>query len=511
MKRLTKDIIFESSHLSQDLAARSVRGGVTTMTAQAIQFVLHMAGTMILARLLTPADFGLIGMVTVVVGFAAMFKDAGLSMATVQRATISHEQISTLFWLNVLLSVVLGLCILLASPLVAWFYGRPELTLVTSALSLSFIITGLTIQHSALLRRHMRFGTLAVIHIVSYLINLIVVVLLALAGWRYWALVGGSLATAISDILLTLFFCPWIPGRMQKGTGVRSMLKFGGHLTGFNFLNYFARNADNVLIGRFLGADALGLYAKAYGLLMLPITQITGPIAAVATPALSRLQNDPERYCRYYYQAINVIAFITMPMVALMAALSSEIIEIILGKQWMGAAPIFKVLAFAALFQPVVNPVGWVFVSLGQTGRQLRWALVAAPLVVLSFLLGLPWGIFGVAVSYAVCSLTVLTFPGLWWAFRRSPLSLPGWCKAVRCPLVASVVMYLLVTLLRRWLAPNTAIATVLFSGITGIVCCATIVLVWRTARAQFCSALQILRYLKAPLQRTPSGVCAAS
>jgi len=504
MRRLNANIIFESGHLTQDLARKSVRGGATTMTAQGIQFALNLAGTMVLARLLTPADFGLIGMVTVVVGFAGMFKDAGLSMATVQKEAVTREQISTLFWLNALLSVGVGLCILLASPLVAWFYGRPELTAVTAVLSLSLVVTGLSIQHTALLRRHMQFGTLAGIQITSYLAHLTVTTALALAGWRHWALVGGGLASASSSMLLTLFFCPWIPGRMRKGAGVRSMLKFGGHLTGFNFLNYFARNADNFLIGRFLGSDALGLYAKAYGLLMLPIRQITGPIAAVAAPALSRLQDDPDRYKRYYYQSINLIAFISMPMVLMLAAFSEEIILLVLGERWAGAAPVFKALAFAALFQPVVNPVGWVFISLGQTDRQLRWSLVTVPLVVLSFVLGLPWGILGVAVSYAICSLTVLTFPGLWWAFRSSPLSIRGWWEAIRCPLIASIVMYLFITLLRVHLPSSDVVSTLLVAGGSGAICLATVLLIWGAARAQICAAWHAARYLRSPVSNKP-------
>ncbi|HRS95024.1 MAG TPA: oligosaccharide flippase family protein, partial [Candidatus Latescibacteria bacterium] len=178
--------LFESAGLTENLAQKSVRGGVTTMTSQAIKFVLGTAGTVVLARLLTPADYGLVGMVTVVINFAAMFKDAGLSLATVQRDRITREQISTLFWINVLISAVLGLCVLASAPLISWFYGKPELTAVTVALSFSFIISGLTIQHQALLQRHMRFGALATMQIMAQVLYLIVTIGLAWMGWRYW-------------------------------------------------------------------------------------------------------------------------------------------------------------------------------------------------------------------------------------------------------------------------------------------------------------------------------------
>jgi len=439
MKRLTRDILFDSEHLGRDLARKSIRGGMTTMTAQGIQFVLNLAGTIVLARLLTPNDYGLIGMVMVIVNFATMFKDAGLSMATVQKEEISHEQISTLFWINVLISVALGLCVLAASPLVAMFYGKPELTTVTAALSLSFLISGLTIQHQALLRRHMRFGTLAVIRIVSYAIHLIVAILLALVGWRYWALVGGSLATALSGTLLTLFFCPWIPGRMKKGTGVRGMLKFGGYLTGFNFVNYFARNADNLLIGKFIGADALGLYAKAYQLFMLPITQIRAPLTAVVLPVLSRLQNEPDKCAKYYYRLVSMLSFITMPIMGFLFVCSESIVRLLLGEKWLDANVIFKILAVAGFIQAVETTGGLIMLSTGQSRRFFTYGAIRSAFLVGCFVIGLPWGVCGVAAGFTIGDYLIL-FPALWYCFRGTPVSVAGFLLAIAQPTIAGLI-----------------------------------------------------------------------
>ncbi|MFA7061062.1 MAG: lipopolysaccharide biosynthesis protein [Pedobacter sp.] len=285
-----------------------------TMGSQVAQFILRITGTVVLARLLTPADYGLFGMVAVVVGFAEMFKDAGLSMATVQKDQISHEQISTLFWVNFMISVGLGLCVFVGSPLIAWFYGKPELASITVALSLSFIISGLTIQHQALLQRHMRFGTLASIQVAAQIISLTVTIIMAYLGWRYWSLVGGALSQALVNSLLTFVYCPWIPGRVQRGTGVRDMLKFGSHLTGFNFVNYFARNADNILIGKFIGADALGIYGRAYQLLMMPITMLSAPLSNVAVPALCRLNEERDRLHKYYLHILYLLSLFAGPI-----------------------------------------------------------------------------------------------------------------------------------------------------------------------------------------------------
>jgi O-antigen/teichoic acid export membrane protein len=413
-------MLFESDHLSKDLAGKSVRGGMTTMGSQGIRFILQIASTAILARLLTPADFGLIGMVTIVVNFATMFKDAGLSMATVQKDEISHELISTLFWINVLISVALGLCVLVCAPLVSWFYGKPELTAITAVLSLSFIISGLGIQHTALLRRHMRFGRLAIIQIVAQCIMLAVTILLALNGWSYWALVGGSLATAISTVLMTLFLCPWIPGRMQKGTGMRNMLKFGGHLTGFEFINYFSRNADNILIGRFIGIDALGLYSKAYQIVYMPLTNIRNPINAVVIPVLSSLKNEPERFRRYYGKIVFVMAIISMPLMAFCVLFSEELILLIFGAQWLAMTDLFRLLAIAGFIQPVTGTRGALLIACGQSKVYLALGAITAILSVTGFCIGIIWGVIGVATSIVIV-IYAQQYPLFSIAFRYVP------------------------------------------------------------------------------------------
>lgn len=439
------------------------------MTSQGVQFALRIAGTAVLARLLTPADYGLISMVTVVVNFAQMFKDAGLSMATVQKEHITHEQISTLFWLNVLISGCLGLCVLLGSPVVSLFYGKPELTPVTAALSISFIISGLTIQHQALLRRHMQFGTLAGITISSQIVNLAVTITLALLGWRYWALVGGTLAQALAGTLMTLFYCPWSPGQLKKGTGVREMLKFGGHLTGFNLINYFSRNADNMLIGKFIGADALGLYARAYQLFMMPISQIRAPLDQVAMPVLSSLRNQPERYAKYYQRLLDIMATLTMPLTMYCAIEADFLIRLLLGNQWLGAVPVFRILAIAGLIQAIAGTRGLVLVSCGFTRRYFYWGLFNAIITVVSFLVGLPYGIEGVATAYAAANYVIL-LPSLFFCFPQTPVSVSLFMKALAVPLLISVIAGGSVFLLKLALDIDSFLAHSFYAAIFAII-----------------------------------------
>ncbi len=439
MKILNRQTLFESHDRDRALLKKSVWGGVSTLVAQGVRMVLTMGSTAILARLLTPSDYGLFGMVIVIVSFAQMFKEAGLSMATVQKANISHNQISTLFWVNIFISVGLGLCILAGAPLVAAFYGKSELTAVTAALSISFVLGGLAIQHKALLRRHMRFGTLAGVQIANQIVSLAVTISLALLGWKYWALVGGALILALSDVLLTFFFCRWIPGRIRKGTGAREMLLFGGHLTGFNFVNYFSRNADKILIGKFIGIDAVGIYTKAYQLFLMPIAQIRAPITQVAMPVLSSLKDQPGRYVKYYQRIVDIMATLIVPLTLYCVIEADFIIGLLLGSQWDATIPVFRILAIAGLVQAVAGTRGMVLTSCGLSKRYFYWGLINAVVTVLSFGAGIPFGVEGVASAYAVANYLLL-IPSLFYCFHETPVTVRVFMKTLIAPLVSAGV-----------------------------------------------------------------------
>lgn len=436
----TTSSFFDTEYLKADLKGRSVRGGAVTMAAQGAKFFLRMGSTVVLARLLTPADYGLIAMVAVVTNFVMMFKDMGLSMATVQKAEIDHAQISTLFWINVVISLVIMMIMAALAPVVTWFYGKPELTMITLALAGAFIFSGLTIQHQALLRRHMRFVRLGVIEVAAMLNGVVAAIISAWYGAGYWALVIMQLVTAISIAVGVWFACDWRPCLPKRGTGVRRMLAFGKNITGFNIINYFARNSDKILVGRFCGSGILGLYSKAYSLLMLPINQICGPLTSVAVPALSRIQDDPKRYTSYYTKLILLISFISMPLIIFLAICSKSVIYLLLGDQWLGMSSIFQILAITAFIQPVSSTAGLVLLSLGQSGRLLKIGIFSSLAIVTSFAIGIRWGAIGVASAYAVANYLIL-FPTLWYCFRLTPISIEIFLKAVARPAIAGLVM----------------------------------------------------------------------
>lgn len=417
------DRFFDTPQLGGNLKRRSVRGGAITALAQGSKFALQTASMVCLARLLTPADFGLIAMVTAITGLMTLFKDLGLSMATVQRPKINHAQVSTLFWINIAISTVLCALTAALAPAIAWLYGDPRLTTISLALAAGFIFGGLTVQHQAILRRNMRFRALALVDISAMALSVAVAIAAAALGLGYWALVIMQLTLPVTTALGVWVACPWRPGPPSRGVGVRSMLVFGGYLTGFNVVNYFARNLDNALIGWRWGAGPLGLYSRAYSLLLLPIQQVTPAIAAVAVPTLSRLSNEPERYRAFYLRALSLLTFVTTPLAVLLLVCAEETVAVFLGPAWRGAAPIFRMLGFSALLQPTMNSAGWLYMSGGRSSAFFYWGAAASTVIIASFLVGLPYGPKGVALSYSI-AVVLLSIPCMHFAVRDSRIRL---------------------------------------------------------------------------------------
>jgi PST family polysaccharide transporter len=406
-------------------------------------------------------------MVGFVMGFVSIYKDLGLSSATIQRTEITSDQISTLFWVNVALSLGITLVTVLIAPLVAWFYGEPRLTLITIFTAFGFLLSGLAVQHEALLRRQMRYSALSFIGLTAMLVGYAVGIVMALNGFSYWALVGSQLAVILATAAMTLTACRWRPGWPKKNTGVRSMIRFGGNLTGFSTLNFFSRNIDNLLIGRVWGAQQLGLYSRAYQLMMLPIDQINEPITSVAVPSLSRMADSPEDYRRAYLRMLEKIAMLTMPGVALMIATSDWIVAIVLGPQWREVGKLFTILGIGALIQPISNTTGWLFITQGRTKEMFRFAMLASPITIASIIAGLPWGAVGVATSYTIAHL-LITAVLFWYIGRDGPVRATHFYFTIAPFVGASVIGLILSVAFRHW-QPGT-------NPILGIAICLIII-----------------------------------
>jgi O-antigen/teichoic acid export membrane protein len=423
----------------KDLKERTLRGGAAKVIAQGANFFLRLASLMVLARLLDPKDFGLVGMVTAVTGVFSLFRDAGLSMVTVQRSTISHVEVSNLFWLNMAVGSVLACLSLAIAPILASFYQEPRLFFVTAALGIGFLFNAAGVQHSALLQRQMRFVTLSMIETIALLISIAVGIGMALSGFGYWALVGMAVALPMASTISLWSLGTWVPGMPHRGAKIGSMVRFGGTATLNSLVVYVAYNIEKVLLGRFWGAEALGMYGRAYQLVNIPTENLNSAMGGVLFAALSRLQNESDRLKNYFLKSYALVLSLTLPISVVCALYADEIILLVLGQKWGDAAPIFRLLTPTILVLALINPMYWFLVSVGLVGRSLKLALVIAPLVVTAYILGLPYGPRGVAFAYSV-ALTLWVVPHLLWCIHGTIISPRDLLQTVGQPLLATIV-----------------------------------------------------------------------
>jgi len=408
------------------LGPQTAHSTIVVTIVKVIATVVSLATTMILARLLSEAEFGLIDLAGTMTALLAISTDLGLSIATIQSRRITHEQLSTLFWLNAAFGFGLWVLCAAAGPLLAAFYSEPALTWVAPAVGLNFFFGGLATQPEAILRRQFAFRKTGAAEIAGRLVGLGAGVAAALAGLGYWALVLNTLATAAVRMVILLMVSGFRPAPPRRGTGVRPMISVGGWYVGFSFLNYFSRNLDNIIIGRVLGTAALGFYARAYRLFLLPQTLVSGVLGQVTLSTLSRLAGERERFLGAYVRILQVTVLTGSALAGWLAVLAPEVILVVLGERWLPAIPIFRIFAAVGILQPILSSTGWVYTSLGRTDRMFRWSFVPAILLSAGFLVGVRYGTIGVAWAYAIVWIGLLFLPGLAYGLATIPVG-PGY------------------------------------------------------------------------------------
>lgn len=441
----------------KDLKERTIRGGVARLSAQGANFLIRVGSLMVLARLLDPKDFGLVGMVTAVTGFFNLFRDFGLGAAAIQRTDVTEEQVSNLFWVNMSFGALLGLLCVALSPVVAAFYHEPRLLSVTSILGAGFLFNAAGVQHGAILQRKMRFTALAWINTASWVLGAAVAVGGAMAGYGYWALVAMTVTLPLAATIGCWMVAHWIPGLPKKRTGIRSLMRFGGTITLNGLVAYVAFNMEKVFLGRYWGADALGIYGRSYQLVNIPTDNLNSAAGEVAFAALSRLQDDPPRLRNYFLKGYSLILALTTPVTLACVLFANDVIFVLLGPKWTAAANILRLLAPTIFVFGVINPLGWLMYSIGLVGRSLRIALVFAPLIVVGYIIGLPYGPRGVAFAYsAVMALWVI--PHIAWCVYGTPVSFWDIVLTASRPLASAIaagaVAFALRLVYGQWLAP---------------------------------------------------------
>jgi O-antigen/teichoic acid export membrane protein len=491
------DSQFATAHLLTDLKSRTVSSGIISAATQGAELLLNLGAIMVLARLLLPSDFGLVAMVTGITGILWVFKEAGLSTATVQRHDITHAQVSNLFWINVAVSGSAGLVLAACAPAIAWFYGRSSLVGVTVALSSTFVLNGLAVQHLALLKRQMRFTAIGVIRVGSAIIGAGVGVAMALLKFGYWSLVGYQIAVTLTAVALTWTASRWRPGRPVRASGTRPLLTFGVDVSMSALIYSVARGVDGVLVGKWYGAQPLGLYSRAAALLLRPLDQFMGPLNAIFVPVLSRLQSHPERYRRSFLQVHDAVSLAGCLIAGLFLPLSQPLTIAVLGSQWQEAAAIFAPFTIAALFLPLCSVASWLFASQGRGRDWLRASLLVSLLTISSFLAGLPWGPSGVAVAYSLCGVLVVLPSVYCIAGRTGPVRstelLLGFARHLPVWGAVSGATWLA----RTWLIEQNPLIQLCVSAPIGLFAGAAVIVTLAPSRRTVLSLLEALQELR--------------
>jgi len=395
----------------------AVRGAGAAVSASGLNLAVQVLSTVILARLLTPADFGLVTMVTMFSLLVVSFGENGFTEAVIQCKEIDRYTASNLFWLNLGAGLVFAVAFAVSGSLLARVYRNPLVGNVAVAVSVQIFIAAAAVIHLALLKRAMRFTAVSANDVVARAAQTVVALLLALEGWRYWALVAGIVAYYISLTIGAWWLCRWTPSLPRRTGRTAPFIRFAARVyVRFGF-RYFTQNVDNLLVGWRFNAVALGFYKKAYDLFALSASQLTAPLHNVALAALSRVNQDPARFRRYLTNSLGLIAFVGMAVGADLTLVGKDVVRLVLGPQWSESGRIFELFGPGIGVMLLCSTVGWIHLSIGEPGRWLRWALVESAVTGLLFVVALPWGPAGIALAWSV-SYWILLIPSFSYAGR---------------------------------------------------------------------------------------------
>ncbi len=414
---------------------------------QGLQFLISV----ILARLLTPEDFGLLGMIIVFTGIAQLFSELGFGAALIQKKELEERHLSSVFWLNLVVGLVLTILVYVSAPWIASFYNEPDLILLVRAISINFVISGFGIVHKNTMSRNMQFKLLAIVDLASTFITGIVTVIMAFSGYGVWSLVVQVLGMSLFSVLFMWYLGKWRPKLILQRAALKDMLAFSSNLLGAQLLNYGVRNFDYLLIGRYVGSSSLGIYTRAYTTMLLPINQITAVIGRVMFPALSQIQDDIQRIKRVYLHTIRIIGLLTIPLMCGMMVVARPFVLTIFGPKWEAVIPVLQILCFVGVKQPIGSTTGWIYQAKGRTDWMLRWNFVSMIITLIAFIIGIRWGIIGVATAYAIRSY-VIWYPAITIPGRLINLTFWEFFKNVADVFACSIGMSLFVWQLGNWM-----------------------------------------------------------
>jgi PST family polysaccharide transporter len=385
-------------------------------------------------------------MAVIVIGFLEIFKDLGLSSALIQKENPSDELKSSIFWISISFGIIISLLIYFTSPIVAFIYNSNSVKPILEVLAISFSISGLSIVQKAIFEKGLAFKLLAKIELFASTTGFITAITLAIYGYGVWSLVFQAIVNVFVSTVFLLFFSEWKPKFIFQPAEVKSVASYSLNLLGFNTVNYFARNSDYFLIGKYLGDNALGHYYLAYRLMLFPIQNITIVISRVLFPSFSLIKKDNFNFRKMYTEATNGIALITFPMMTGLALVSYNFTEVFINSSWNQnlIALLIIILAPIGALQSVISTVGNIYQAKGKTDWMFRWSLFYTAFTVSGFIIGLKWGVTGVAISYLITNILML-YPVFVIPFKLIDMKIINFFKSFKGTIFSVTIMGLIV------------------------------------------------------------------
>jgi len=436
-----------------EIKAKAVKGVKWTTFSSLVKTIVQFLEIIILARFfLSPADFGLMAIVQVVIGFSQAFMDMGISNAIIHKQDVNHEQLSSIYWLNLAAGILLFLILFFLSPVIADFYENQKLIMLIRIAAISFLLIPLGQQFEVLLQKELEFDVIGKIEVLAFIVRLLVTILFSWLDYGIYALIFGLLAMSIIKTSILLFKGLKIhkPSLIYQHEQAKSFIVFGLFQMGEKIINYFNAQFDTIIIGKLLGTEALGIYTIAKNLIMKPAMVINPIVTRVTFPLMAKVQNDLKVLKDIYLKVINITASLNFPIFVAISVLAKPIILTLFGIKWLEAVPILSLLALYALIRSTGNPVGSLILARGKANVGFYWNLAIFAFIPLTLYFGSFWGLKGIAISWIILQL-ILSVPS--WYFLVNKLCEAGFYEyhaTIIKPLIISVISGFIAYLLQN-------------------------------------------------------------
>ncbi len=462
------------------MGVSATRGVFWVGGGQVFRQVLGVLTSIILARLLGPGEFGLIAMAYIFIELAQLFADFGIGAAVIQTKDIRPTVLSSAFWANTAVGLGLMALMLMAAPFAGLFFENESVGPVLAVLSFTLLLSGMNVVPRATLHKAMRFDLSIKAQMAGSATGTAVAILMAYSGAGVWSLVAQPLCGSTVTLVLTIFYARWKPLWIFSWASIRELARFSADVLGSSLANYAATNGDKLLVGKFIGSSALGLYSLAYQLMLYPMTHVASVIVKVLFPTLSAMQEDLPRFRKAFLKSTAAVAVFTFPVMTGLLIVSEDFVNVVFGEKWLEMVPVLQILCLVGMVKSVATTAGTIYLSMARTRALLNFSLVMMVLSLAAYVIGLPWGIIGVALGFAAVSFLMLyVYLGI--AFRAIHLSFSEFHAALARPLAASIMMAGIVWMVRAWFLAQTdatALMRLIWCVIFGFVLYAAVSLV---------------------------------